>query len=72
MNARSPSFELRQFHAGLVFSRTSVARQQEGESWNFAPLSMARLWRDQGSGMRLAIYLRQSTAGSPKGLTRAI
>ena len=33
MNARSPSFELRQFHAGLVFTRTSVARQQEGESW---------------------------------------
>jgi predicted ATPase len=33
VNARSPSFELRQFHAGLVFTRTSVARQQEGESW---------------------------------------
>jgi len=26
MNAPSPSFELRQFHAGLVFTRTSKSR----------------------------------------------
>lgn len=31
MNARSPSSKLRQFHSGLVFTRTSVARQQEAK-----------------------------------------
>ena len=29
-------------------------------------MSMARLWRDQGSGMRPAIFSLQSTAGSRK------
>ena len=49
MNARLLSFELREFHSGLVFTQTSVERQQEGESWELrAAMSMARLWRDQG------------------------
>jgi hypothetical protein len=37
-----------------------------------ASMSMARLWRDQATGRRPAIFSRRSTAGSPKGLTRAI
>jgi signal transduction histidine kinase len=35
-------------------------------------MSMARLLRDQASEMRRAISLLRSTAGSLKGLTRAI
>jgi hypothetical protein len=37
-----------------------------------AAMSMARLWRDQGKRMRLASFSLRCTAGSPKGLTRAI
>ena len=49
MNARLLPFELREFHSGLVFTQTSVGRQQEAESWELrAAMSMARLWRDQG------------------------
>jgi predicted ATPase len=50
-----------------------VARQQQAKSWELrASMSMARLWRDQATGRRPAIFSRRSTAGSPKGLTRAI
>jgi predicted ATPase len=32
-----------------VFTRTSVARQQEAKSWELrAEANLARLWRDQG------------------------
>ena len=49
MNARLLPFELCEFHSGLVYTQTSVERQQEAESWELrAAMSMARLWRDQG------------------------
>jgi hypothetical protein len=37
-----------------------------------ASLELARLWRDQGSGMRLASFSLRCAAGLPKDLTRAI
>jgi pentatricopeptide repeat protein len=51
----------------------SVARAQQAKSRELrAAMSMARLWRDQGNGMRLASFLRRSAAGSPKASTRSI
>jgi predicted ATPase len=51
----------------------TVARAQQARSWELrAAMSIARLSRDQGSGMKLAIFSLRSTAGSPKGLTRSI
>ena len=60
--------------AEAYFERAlAVARRQQAKSWELrAAMSMARLWRDQGSGMRPAISSLRSTAGSPKALTRSI
>ena len=51
----------------------TVARQQKAKSWELrAAMSLARLWRDQGGGMRLAIFSLRSMAGSPKASTHSI
>ena len=59
--------------AASYFERAlAVARQQQAKSWELrAAMSMARLWRDQASGMRLAIFSLRSMGGSPKGLILA-
>jgi predicted ATPase len=44
----------------------AVARQQQAKSWELrAAMSIARLWRDQGNGMRLRSFSLQCTAGNP-------
>jgi predicted ATPase len=51
----------------------AVARQQQTKSWELrAAMSMARLCAIRASGMRLASFSLRSTAGSMKGLIRAI
>jgi predicted ATPase len=51
----------------------AVARQQHAKSWEMrAAMSLAQLWRDQGKREGLASFSLRSTAGLPKGLTRAI
>ena len=50
----------------------TVARQQQAKSWELrASMSMAQLWRDQGSRSKLANCLLRFTAGSLKASTRA-
>jgi predicted ATPase len=60
--------------AEAYFKRAlTVARQQQAKSWELrAATSTARLWRDQGSGMRLAICSLPCTAGSVMDSTRLI
>jgi hypothetical protein len=60
--------------AEAYFDRALViARQQQAKSWELrAAVSMARLWREQASGMRLVIFSLRSMAGSPKASTRSI
>ena len=49
----------------------AVARAQQAKSWELrAAMSLARLWRDQGSHSRPAISSPRSMAGSPKASTR--
>ena len=49
----------------------AIAQQQKAKSFELrASMSMARLWRDQASGMRPAIFSPRSTTGSPRALTR--
>ena len=51
----------------------AVAREQQAKSWELrAAMSMARLWRDQGKRDEAREFSLRSTAGSPKGSTRAI
>ena len=51
----------------------AIAQQQKARSFELrAAMSMARLWRDQGKRDELASFSLRCTAGSPKGLTRAI
>ena len=51
----------------------AVARQQQAKSWELrAAMSLARLWRDQGKAQQARDYWLPCTAGSPKGLARAI
>ena len=55
--------------AEAYFERAlAVAREQQAKSWELrAAVSMARLWRDQGTGdRRPATFSLRSTAGSPK------
>jgi len=47
---------------GLFRAALTVARQQKAKSWELrAAMSMARLWRDQGSRSKLAILSPRST-----------
>jgi hypothetical protein len=47
----------------------AIAKRQSAKTFELrASTSLARLWRDQGKRDQA----RQSTAGSPKGLIRAI
>ena len=52
--------------------RPSASRaQQSAKLWELrAAISLARLWRDQGTRPKLASSSPQSTTGSPKGLIR--
>ena len=51
----------------------AVARQQQAKSWELrAAMSLARLWRDQGSRSKLANCSLRSTIGSPKDSTCSI
>jgi hypothetical protein len=52
---------------------TATARRQGPRFYTSrAAMTEDRLWRYQGKRNELAICLLQSTAGSPKGLIRAI
>jgi class 3 adenylate cyclase/predicted ATPase len=58
---------------GYFARALAVARQQQAKSWELrAAMSMARLWRDQGKRDEPVVCSPQSTAGSPKALTRSI
>jgi hypothetical protein len=51
----------------------AVARHQQAKSWELrAAMSMARLWRDQASGMKLVIFSLRSMDGLLKGSIRPI
>jgi predicted ATPase len=58
--------------AEAYFERAlAIARKQHAKSFELrAAMSMARLWRDQGKGMRLASFSLRSTDGSLRALTR--
>jgi hypothetical protein len=64
LNVRSPSITpvSRGEREGLFRAALTVARQQKAKSWELhAAMSMARLWRDQGSRGKLAILSPRST-----------
>ena len=51
----------------------TVARRQSAKLWELrAAMSMARLWRNQGKRQEAREVSLQSTAGSPRALTRSI
>jgi hypothetical protein len=60
--------------AEAYFERAlTVARQKQAKSWELrAPMSLARLWRDQGKVQQARAWWFRFTAGLRKGSTRAI